>query len=382
MKYTKIKGKDISLLGFGLMRLPKLSGKPTEIDYEQSIKLVDYAMANGVNYYDMAFTYPGSEEFAGEALSKYPRDSYNLATKCPPWKVKSADDFERIFNEQLRRCKTDYFDFYLIHNFAQELMRASGNPKSFENFEKIGFYDMLEKKKAERKIKALGFSFHGTNELLEKFVDKYAVDFGQLQINYIDWTATDAKTQYEILHSRKIPITVMEPLRGGALAKLSLQSAKILKNASPNASIASWGIRYAASLPGISTILSGMNELSQLDDNIKTLNNPLPITAQEKELLNEAVTIYKKSGAIACTECGYCIPCPHGINIPSIFSIYNHAQMVGYRIPFDNGYATLNESEKASACTECGICAEKCPQHIEIPKYMKQIEEFAQTESL
>ena len=377
MKKSIIGGKEVSLLGFGLMRLPRVSGKTSGIDYEASVKLVDHAISKGINYFDMAFTYPGSEEFAGLAFSKYPRDSYSIATKCPPWKIKSADDFERIFNEQLRRCKTSYFDFYLIHNFAQELMRASGNAENFESFERIGFYDMLKKKKAEGKIKALGFSFHGTTGLLEKFVDKYEVDFGQLQINYIDWTATDAKSQYEILHSRNIPVTIMEPLRGGAMAKLSLQAGKMLKDAEPKASIASWGFRYAASLPGVVTILSGMNDMEQLVDNISTFENLVPISEKEKELLYKAAAVYKKSGAIPCTGCGYCMPCPFGVNIPRVVSIYNHARMVGYRIPFDNGYATLEETEKASACTKCGVCIEKCPQHLDVSGYMQEIDEFA-----
>ncbi|MCL2391662.1 MAG: aldo/keto reductase [Oscillospiraceae bacterium] len=373
-----INGKDVSLLGFGLMRLPRVDGKDSKIDYAASQKLVDFAMANGVSYYDTAFTYAGSEEFAGAALSKYPRDSYSLATKCPPWKIKSADDFERIFNEQLRRCKTDYFDFYLIHNFAQELMRAGGNTDSFEKFEKVGFYDMLMKKKAEGKVRALGFSFHGTIELLEKFVSKYEVDFGQLQINYIDWTATDAKSQYEILNSRNIPITIMEPLRGGALAKLSPQAGKLLKEADPKASIASWGFRYVASLPGVVTILSGMNDMGQLIDNLSTFAYFEPLDEQDKELLYKAASIYKKAGAISCTECGYCMPCPVGVNIPRVFSIYNHARMVGYRIPFDNGYATLDEKEKASACTGCGLCVKSCPQSLDVPKYMQEVDTFAQ----
>ena len=376
---SKILDKDVSLLGFGLMRLPKVADKASDIDYEASIKLVDYAMANGVNYFDMAYTYSGSEEFAGQALSKYPRDSYYLATKCPPWKVNSADDFDRIFEEQLRRCKTDYFDFYLIHNFAQELMRAAGNKESFEKFEKIGFYDMLQRKKAVGKIHALGFSFHGTLDLLEKFVDKYEVDFGQLQINYIDWTATNAERQYEILSKRNIPITIMEPLRGGALATLSTESSKMLKDANPNVSLANWGIRYAASLPGVLTILSGMNTMGQLVDNIATIENFQPVTEQEKELLYETAAVYRKSGAIACTGCGYCVPCPLGVNIPRIFSIYNHARLMNYRIPFDNGYATLDDKEKASSCTKCGQCVEQCPQHLTIPEYMQEINEFAKS---
>ncbi|MDR0311057.1 MAG: aldo/keto reductase [Acidobacteriota bacterium] len=379
MEIRKIYDRDVSLLGFGLMRLPKTAEKSQDIDYEAASKLVDHAMTNGVNYYDTAYTYGGSEDFAGHALSKYPRDSYFLATKCPPWMVKTVDDFERIFAESLKRCRTDYFDFYLVHNLAQESKRAAGNDEYFRKFEMIGMYDMLKRKKAEGKIRRLGFSFHGTIALFKKLVDKYEWDFAQIQLNYIDWTATDAKSQYEILTERNIPVIIMEPLRGGALAALNKESAEILKQAQPGASLASWGIRYAASLSNVATVLSGMNTMEQLTDNIATMNSFRPVDDREKELLYKAAAIYNRSGAIACTGCRYCAPCPEGVDIPRIFSIYNHYRLVNYRIPFDNGYSTLGEREKASSCIQCGLCVEKCPQHLAIPEHMREIDEFAKS---
>jgi predicted aldo/keto reductase-like oxidoreductase len=291
--------------------------------------------------------------------------------------VNNAGDFERIFAEQLERCKTDYFDFYLVHNFAQELKRADGNDKYFEHFEKIGMYNMLKQKKAEGKIRRLGFSFHGTPALLQIVVDKYEWDFAQMQLNYIDWTATDAKTQYKILTEHNLPLVIMEPLRGGALAALNEASAKILKQAQPNASVASWGIRYAASFPNVITVLSGMNAMEQLTDNLATMNSFRPVTDQEKELLDKAATAFNQSGTIACTGCRYCAPCPEGVDIPRVFSIYNHYRLVNFRIPFDNGYSTLAEKEKASSCVQCRQCVEKCPQHLTIPEYMQEINEFA-----
>jgi predicted aldo/keto reductase-like oxidoreductase len=379
MEKRKFYGKDISPLGFGLMRLPGVSEKSLEIDYEAASRLIDHAMANGVNYYDTAYTYVGSEAFAGHALSKYPRDSYCLATKCPPWMVKNTDDFDRIFAESLERCKTDYFDFYLLHNLARESTRAAGNDEYFEKFEKVGMYDMLKQKKAEGRIRRLGFSFHGTLALFQKLVDKYEWDFAQIQLNYVDWTATDAKSQYEILTERNIPAIIMEPLRGGTLAALNEESAGMLKHARPDASLASWGIRYAASLPNVITVLSGMNTMDQLTDNIATMNSFQPVADLEKELLYKTAAVYNQSGAIACTGCRYCVPCPEGVNIPRIFSIYNHYRLVNFRIPFDNGYSTLTEREKASGCTRCGQCVEKCPQHLAIPEYMREIDEFAKT---
>ena len=377
MEKRKFFDEEVSLLGFGLMRLPKASENSVDIDYAAAEGLIDRAMASGITYYDMAYTYKGSEAFAGQALSKYPRDSYYLATKCPPWKLKTAEDFEQIFAGQLKDCRTDYFDFYLVHNFAQETKRAAGNEEYFTHFEKVGMYNFLLKKKAEGKVRHIGFSFHGTPAFLEKVVSKYEWDFAQIQLNYIDWSATDAKAQYEILAAHNIPVVIMEPLRGGALATLNEEAAKALKAARPEASLASWGIRYAASFPKVLSVLSGMNEMDQLDDNLATMADFEPVTEQEKELLYEAAAIYNRSGAITCTGCSYCMPCPVGVNIPRIFSIYNHYKLLNFRIPFDNGYSSLDEKEKASSCIRCGKCEKQCPQHLTIPEYMREIAEFA-----
>ena len=379
MEKRKFSDKDISLLGFGLMRLPKISERSFDIDYKASEVLIDHAIANGINYFDTAYTYGGSETFAGHVLSKYPRESYFLATKCPPWKIKNADDFKRIFAEQLDRCRTDYFDFYLVHNLAEEFNRAKNNEEYFHNFVNIGMYEMLKQKKAEGKIRHLGFSFHGTLDLFKKLLDKYEWDFAQIQLNYVDWTAIDAKSQYELLTEYGIPATIMEPLRGGTLATLNEESAELLKKANANASLASWGIRYAASLPNVLTVLSGMNAMDQLSDNIETMNAFQPVTDEEENLLYKAAMLYNRSGAVPCTGCKYCMPCPAGVDIPKIFSIYNHYKIVNFRIPFDNGYATLNENEKASACIKCGQCIKKCPQHFPIPDYLQEIDDFVCT---
>ena len=368
---------DISMLGFGLMRLPRVGDLASDIDFMRSSELIDHAMANGVNYFDTAFTYAGSEEFAGRALSKYPRDSYYLASKCPPWKIKTEGDFERIFDEQCRRCKTDYFDFYLVHNLAQEETRAAGNESHFAQFKKHGIYDMYKKKKSDGRIRRLGFSFHGTLEIMQNLVDEFEWDFAQIQLNYVDWAATNAKGQYELLTERGVPVVVMEPLRGGALAQLNSEAAEILKNEDTEASLASWGMRYAASLRNVVTVLSGMNSMGQLADNIATMNDFHPVDDNEIELLSRAAAAYSSSGFIACTGCGYCLPCPQGVSIPRVFSVYNHYKRVKYRIPFDNGYSTLGESENASGCTGCGKCEKKCPQHLAIPEFMREIDDFA-----
>ena len=378
MEKRKILNKDISLLGFGTLRLPmkKSPAGPLDFDEEASIKLFDYAMANGINYFDTAYTYGNAEEISGRALSNYPRESYNIATKCPPWKVKNAGEFEQIFTGQLERCKTDYFDFYLVHNFAQEMKRALNNDEYFENFEKIGFYDMLKKKKDEGKIRHIGFSFHGTLSLLQKIVDKYEWDFAQIQLNYIDWTATNAKSQYELLTKHNIPVVIMNPLRGGVMASLSEESAKLLKDADPNASLASWGLRFAASLPNVMTVLSGPNLIEHLQENVATMNNFRPVSDKEKELLYECAVLFNKSGLIPCTGCGYCLPCHRGVDIPRIISLYNYVRLTNSRIPFDNAYASLEPDQKVSRCILCGQCMQRCPQAIYLPKYMLEIDNF------
>ena len=393
MEKRNLLGKEISLLGFGLMRLPKradpnaapgdndaaarLMNHALEVDYDVATELIDHAMANGINYYDTAYTYGGSEAFAGYALSRHPRESYYLATKCPPWKLKTADDFERIFEEQLKQCKTDYFDFYLVHNFAEETKRSAGNEEHFEHFEKIKMYEILQRKKAEGLVRHVGFSFHGTPSLLQKITDMYKWDFAQIQVNYIDWAATDAKAQYEILAQHNLPVSIMEPLRGGALANLNEEAAGMLKQARPDSSVASWGLRYAASLPNVMTVLSGMNAMEQLTDNLATMESFEAVSETEKELLYKAASIFNRSGAIPCTACSYCMPCPKGVNIPRVFSIYNHARLLKRWAQFDNGYSSLNQTEKASNCVQCGQCVKKCPQHLAIPDYLNEVDEYS-----
>ena len=374
MEKRKFRDLDISLLGFGLMRLPRLPGgepgKMPDVDFDKASMLVEQAIKAGVNYFDTAYVYGGSEAFAGQALSKYPRDSYYLATKIPPGMVKTEADFERIFAEQLARCQTDYFDFYLLHNLTQEL-------KSPEENGGLDIFALLEKKRAEGKIRWIGFSFHGAPKALRKLAVSYEWDFAQVQLNYVDMKATDAKTQYEILAENNIPVVIMEPLRGGALADLGVEANEMLKKARPESSLASWGIRFAASLPSVLTVLSGMNEKEQMYDNIATIAAFEPVTDEEKALLEEVSIVYGKSGVIACTGCRYCAPCPEGVDIARVFSIYNHYLVVKSRIPFTNSYNSLEETEKASSCIQCGQCVDKCPQHLDIPSFMKEIADFA-----
>lgn len=362
--------EQISLLGFGCMRFPLLAGTQN-IDTVKSQEMVDYAIANGVNYFDTAYPYHGgqSESFIGDALSRYPRESFYLANKMPPWEVSCEADVERIFDKQLEKCKVDYFDFYLIHNIAED---------AIEGIEKHHIYDVLKKKKAEGKIRHLGFSFHGRIPLLSYLAEQYEWDFAQLQINYMDWDLLDAKGQYEILTNKDIPVIVMEPVRGGALATLCDSSVEIFKKADKDASVASWAIRFAASLPNVMTVLSGMTEMSQVEDNIRTMNAFTPLTEKEYAIIDAALVQYRQAGAIPCTSCRYCMDCPAGVDIPKVFAIYNHFLTSKSADTFEAHYHILGTNKQAQHCINCGKCLEQCPQRIDIPERMKEITAFTE----
>jgi predicted aldo/keto reductase-like oxidoreductase len=365
---------EVSLLGFGCMRMPLVQKDKPDIDCALGQKMVDRAFESGVNYFDTAWMYHQglSESFIGEALSKYPRESFYLATKMPAWMASSEAEVEGIFSQQLRKCKTEYFDFYLAHNVSRE---------NFKRLQELKIYEFLEKKKAQGKIRRLGFSFHDNPEVLEEVASAYPWEFAQIQLNYVDWETLDAKRQYEILTQRKIPVIVMEPVRGGALASLNEQALGILKKADPQASAASWALRFAASLPNVLTVLSGMSDLRQVEDNLVTFRDFRPLSGAEAAVLQEAAAAYRASGTIACSGCRYCMPCPAGVDIPRVFAIYNHYKAQGEDrmapIVFRNTYITLLETEKAHNCAECGQCESHCPQGIKIPARMKDIAAFA-----
>ena len=358
----------VSLLGMGCMRLPKVDPEKEDIDYEKAQEIIDYAYANGVNYFDTAYGYHGgqSELFVGQALKKYPRESFFLASKMPIWCVKEKGDVERIFNEQLQRCQTDYFDFYLFH---------SQNAANFQKCQEFGVYEFLSPMKAEGKIRRLGFSFHDTPEVLRHICDTYPWDFAQIQLNYLDWEMQDAKTQYQILNDREIPVIVMEPVRGGALASPCEAADILFREERPDKSVASWAIRFAASLPGVLTVLSGMSNMEQVRDNVDTMTRFEPLTDREREVIDEALEAYRKKDTVPCTGCRYCMDCPFGVDIPKMFSLYNHYVLDRDGEDYLEAYEAQPESQRADQCQACGACMEKCPQHIRIPDQMVTIRE-------
>ena len=370
-KPYKDTGKQLSQLGFGCMRLPTTTGNPGDpIDYEKAGALIDYAYEHGVNYFDSAYVYHNgdSEHFIGQALAKYPRDTWNLVTKMPIQEVKTKEDLPRIFNEQLERAGVDYFDFYLLHSIE--------DGSNYDTYVKYDCFSWGVKKKAEGKIRHFGFSFHGSPELLVKVLDEHPeVEFVQIQLNYLDRTNPVVRSQqlYDILHERNIPIIVMEPVRGGMLANMTPENEAKFKARQPERSVASWALRFVGSLPGVMTILSGMSSEEQMEDNIRTFTNFEPLADDELEIVNEVTDAILAIPQIGCTACKYCCDgCPMHISIPDVFRTVNTLR----RYPDDwrskNFYNGLvKRFGKASDCIACGQCESVCPQHLPIIDLMR-----------
>ena len=305
-----------------------------------------------------------------EALVKrYPRDSFMLATKLPAWEMKTLEDRDRIFNEQSERAGVDYFDFYLLHSIE--------DGSNYDTYEKLDCFNWGLKMKETGKIKHFGFSYHGSPELLVEILDKHPeMEFVQIQLNYLDRTNPVVRSEalYNILHERNIPIVVMEPVRGGMLASLTPDQEAKYKALRPDNSIASWALRYVASLPGVMTVLSGMSNEEQMDDNIKTFTDFEPITEEEMRVINEVTEEILSIPQIGCTSCKYCTPgCPMSISIPDVFRTINTLR----RYPDDwrskNFYSGLiTRSGKASDCIACGQCEGVCPQHLHIIDLLKE----------
>ncbi|GHU82210.1 Fe-S oxidoreductase [Spirochaetia bacterium] len=363
--------KSVSLFGFGGFRYPLTQpGNEASIDKVKLDEMVDYAIAHGVNYFDTGYMYHdgASETCLGEILSKYPRDKYNFVTKMPIGDLKTEADVDRIFQHQLKKCRVDYFDFYLIHCVNKAFM---------VNCDNFHVHTYLKEKQRQGLIRHYGFSFHDTPELLKEAIDKYEPEFVQIQLNYMDWELQDAKTQYKIIKDRGLQLVVMEPVRGGMLAQLCEKSREIFKKANPEAGIASWALRYAASFPEVLCVLSGMGSLDQVKDNVRTFSPFRPLDDSERAVIDEAYGVYKKMLVIPCTACRYCCKgCPREIDIPAVFGVYNNYYIQGkfkksaiQDLYFRYGF--IPENRHWHRCIKCGACVRKCPQNIDIPRRLR-----------
>ncbi len=359
MKMSKLSklNLDISKIGFGCMRLPV---KDEKIDREHAARMIDYAYEHGVNYYDTAYAYHGgeSEEFLGEAMQKYPRESFYLASKLPIWLINSKEDMEKALNLQLKRLQTDCIDFYLIHAI---------NKERYDKCKALDVFSFLEEKRAEGKIKYIGFSFHDNNQSFEEIVDGYEWDFAQIQLNYIDYKMMDAKYLYDILEKRDIPCVVMEPTRGGFLSNLPEDIGKIFTEYAPSKSHTSWALKWLLHLPNVKIILSGMSHMEHTLDNVSLFEEELNLSSEEIALVERVYEKMSEISTVPCTECGYCMPCPCDVEIPSVFKIYNLYKTFGndWR-SFNEYHVYFSKENKPPNCIACLKCEQVCPQQIDV----------------
>ena len=368
MQYNDFQDLSLSRLGFGTMRLPTKEGA---IDTDLTTQMIDYALEHGINYFDTAYPYMGSksEIVVGQALARHPREKFFLADKFPGHQIAETYYPEEIFEEQLQKCKVDYFDFYLLHNIYENSFFVYTDPQ----WHIIPYF--IEQKKKGR-IRHLGFSCHANIETLRKFLDLYGdvMEFCQIQLNYLDWTLQKAKAKYDLLTERGIPVWVMEPVRGGKLANLPEEDRQKLAAIRPDESAAAWAFRWLTSLPNVKMILSGMSNLPQMEDNVKTFPTDKPLNDNEIQMLFDIAEKMKDS--VPCTACRYCCDgCPMQLDIPMLMQSYNDLHFATSLTPVMQIEA-LPEEKRPSACIACGACASACPQKIDIPDIMAKLSDL------
>ena len=369
MIYKDFKGLKLSALGMGCMRLPVVNGDDSVIDEPAAAAMVDYAMEHGVNYYDTAWGYHNgcSELVLGRALSRYPRDRFYLADKFPGYDLSNMPKVAEIFEQQLKKCGVEYFDFYLFHNVCEMNIDAYLDPK-------YGIYDYLMEQKRAGKIRHLGFSAHGSIDVMKRFLDAYGKDmeFCQIQLNWLDWKFQDAEGKVKLLREHNIPVWVMEPLRGGRLARLSDEEAAKLAALRPDEAPAAWAFRFLQAIPEVTVTLSGMSRLEQLKQNIATYETDAPLNGEEwKALMSVADDMLGKK-ILPCTACHYCVShCPQGLDIPALLELYNEHNFTGGGFIAPMVLGTLPEDKRPTACLHCHSCEAVCPQQIKISDAME-----------
>ncbi|MDW7731542.1 MAG: aldo/keto reductase [Methanolobus sp.] len=367
-------GDKLSILGFGAMRLPKKDGS---IDHEKATVLIRHAIDNGINYIDTAWTYHGeqSEILLGDALADGYREKVRIATKMPHWLVRNQQDMDRFLEFQLNRLRTEYIDYYLIHSLTDD---------GWRRIKENGVLEFLDRAKKDRRIRSAGFSFHDNIEVFKEIVDSYNWDICLIQYNYLDENHQAGTEGLKYAAEKGIAVVVMEPLRGGNLARnIPPEIAEIWNESDVKRTPAEWALRWIWNHPEVTVVLSGMNEISQVDENIRTASEAYPNSLSEKELETVSMVAEKYRGlmTIPCTGCNYCMPCPAGVDIPGCFDLYNSKEI--FRGTSDDGtqhryllyqMGILGKRSSASLCVDCGKCREQCPQHIDIPEKMKDVE--------
>lgn len=373
MIYKQFQDLQLSALGMGAMRLPVIGGDDAKIDQLAVDRMVDIAMERGINYYDTAWGYhSGSSEIAiGRSLGRYPRERWHLATKFPGYDLSNMNQVKTVFERQLEKCGVDYFDFYLFHNVCEMNIEAYLDPK-------YGIFDYLTEQKRSGRIRHLGFSAHGSREVIERFLKAYGkgMEFCQLQMNYLDWSFQDVKNKAALLAEYQIPIWVMEPLRGGKLASLAEEDAAKLKALRPDETIPAWAFRFLQSIPGVAVTLSGMSNMQQLEENLSTFEAEHPLNQQEMEtLLGIADSMVQKT-SVPCTACRYCTShCPQSLDIPMLLELYNEHCFTGGGFIAPMALMAVPEEKHPAACVGCRGCEAVCPQQIRISEALA---DFAQ----
>ena len=360
-------GVETSLLGFGCMRFPVTAeGK---IDEPLAEQMIHKAIAAGVNYFDTAYPYHSqeSEPFVGRVLRQYDRNSFYLATKLPCWKVEKAEDVDAIFQEQLEKLQTDYIDFYLLHALSKERFDAMVN---------LGVIKRLEELKAKGKIHYLGFSFHDKYEVFEEILCYRDWDFCQIQLNYMDVNEQAGLKGYRLTEERQVPLIVMEPVKGGSLATFADDITEKFHMLDPEASIASFALRWVGSLPNVKVTLSGMSNMEQVEDNLKTFAEFKPLSEQEHKVIEEVVELINSRVKSGCTGCRYCMPCPAGVDIPGNFRVWNTYHMYQKYSMVKNGWEKgIGNEKQAKNCIKCGKCEAACPQKLHIREDLVKVQE-------
>ena len=373
MIYRKFKDKELSALGMGAMRLPVIDGDDNKVDAPKVEEMVSYAMEKGINYYDTAWGYHGgnSETVMGEALSRYPRESFYLADKFPGYDLSNMDKVEEIFEKQLEKCQVEYFDFYLFHNVCEM------NIDEYLN-EDHGIMEYLWKQKENGRIKHLGFSVHGSFDVARRFLVKYGdrMEFCQIQLNYLDLTFQHADEKLKLLEEYGIPVWVMEPLRGGRLANLTDYQISRLKALRPDESAVGWAFRFLQSVPQVVVTLSGMSSFDQMKDNIAIFEKDAPLNDDEKGALQDIADDMLKEKVLPCTACHYCTShCPQGLDIPELLKLYNEHAFTGGGFIAPMALSAIPDDKKPSACIGCRSCEAVCPQQIKISEAMADFSE-------